>query len=394
MAHIFLSYSRDDQEPTLHLAKDLKDLGHIVWLDQELTGGQAWWDQILARIRAADLFVFVLSSASLYSTACQREYGYAAELRRPILPVLVRDGLSLNVLPPALSQVQFIDFRQRHVEAIIALSRALQSLPVGLPLPDPLPAPPEVPLSYLATLSQMIETPSVLTFEEQSRLVVELKRGLRDPATFQDSRDLLGRLRARRDLLATIAEEIDEVVVREPEQRRLTSRINTRARVVSSSKEHSSSLNGTSRPKQIAHGGHIPRLLSWTPSDPLKLHRVTEQWIWAHWLLWLLPWLVFWVSESNGWYQLGIQSGPGPMLTLCLIVGAINAYFLWNLIPLILAFSSFLPVVLLVFSPLNLLRLISAFYSLTFVFLICGTISGFLSQRIIQRSRKRLAALH
>lgn len=132
MAQIFLSYSRDDQEPTLHLAKDLKDLGHVVWLDQELTGGQAWWDQILARIRAADLFVFVLSSASLYSTACQREYGYAAELRRPILPVLVRDGLSLNVLPPVLSQVQFVDFRQRHVEAIIALSRALQSQPVGV----------------------------------------------------------------------------------------------------------------------------------------------------------------------------------------------------------------------------------------------------------------------
>jgi hypothetical protein len=52
MAQIFLSYSRDDQEIAIQLAKDLKDLGHVVWLDQELTGGQAWWDQILARIRA------------------------------------------------------------------------------------------------------------------------------------------------------------------------------------------------------------------------------------------------------------------------------------------------------------------------------------------------------
>ncbi len=73
MAQIFLSYSRDDQELASHLAKDLKDLGHVVWLDQELTGGQAWWDQILAMIRACDLFVFVLSSAALYSTAFQRE---------------------------------------------------------------------------------------------------------------------------------------------------------------------------------------------------------------------------------------------------------------------------------------------------------------------------------
>ena len=397
MAQIFLSYSRDDQRPASDLAKDLKDLGHAVWLDQELTGGQAWWDQILARIRASDLFVFVLSSAALYSTACQREYGYAAELRRPILPVLVREGLSLNVLPPALSQVQFIDFRERHVEAIIALSRALQSLPVGVPLPDPLPAPPEVPLSYLATLSQQVETPAALSFDEQSRLVVELKRGLRDPATFQDSRDLLGRLRARRDLLATIAEEIDEVVVREPKRQRMAPGINLRASVVSSSKEHSFSLNGTSRPKQIAHGGFIPRLLSWSPSDPLKLRRVAEQWIWAHWLLWLLPWLVFWVSESNNWFQLGIQSGPGPMLTLCLVVGAVNACLLWNLIPLISAFSSFLPVGFVLFIPLGFflsyLRL-GSLLSFSPVFLICGMISGFLSQRIIQRSRKRLAALH
>ncbi|MEB3318689.1 MAG: toll/interleukin-1 receptor domain-containing protein [Cyanobacteriota bacterium] len=66
MAQIFLSYSRDVQVPASQLAQDLKNLGHVVWLDQELTGGQAWWDQILARIQAADLFVFVLSSLAWY----------------------------------------------------------------------------------------------------------------------------------------------------------------------------------------------------------------------------------------------------------------------------------------------------------------------------------------
>ena len=292
MAQIFLSYSRDDQEPAIHLATDLKDLGHVVWLDQELTGGQAWWDQILARIRASDLFVFVLSSAALYSTACQREYGYAAELKRPILPVLVRDGLSLNVLPPALSQVQFIDFRQRHVEAIIALSRALQSLPVGLPMPDPLPAPPEVPLSYLATLSQQIETPAALSFEEQSRLVVELKRGLRDPATFQDSRDLLGRLRARRDLLATIAEEIDEVVVLQPKRQRRGSWGNTRSASASPPGERSFGIAGTSLPGQLEASGAKPGLFAqfakwWSPADQSTLRRLAQQKIWVHWLLWV-----------------------------------------------------------------------------------------------------------
>ncbi|MFM9103633.1 MAG: toll/interleukin-1 receptor domain-containing protein, partial [Cyanobium sp.] len=201
MIQIFLSYSRVDQAPAQQLAKDLSGLGHAVWFDQNLSGGQAWWDQSRDHIRASAVFVVVLSEASLRSRACQLECGHAAELRRPILPVLVGDGLSLNVLPPALSQVQFIDFRQRQAEAIIALSRALHSLPVGVPLPDPLPPPPEVPLSYLSTLSQQVESPSTLSIEYQSRLVLELKTGLRDPASFPDARELLSRQRDRRDLV-------------------------------------------------------------------------------------------------------------------------------------------------------------------------------------------------
>ncbi len=106
-------------------------------MDRDLAGGQAWLDQFLARIRASDLFVFVLRFVALSSTACQWEYGYVVELQGPILPVLVLDGRSLNVLPPAPS-------------------RALKSLPVGVPLPDALAAPPEVPLFYLATISQQL----------------------------------------------------------------------------------------------------------------------------------------------------------------------------------------------------------------------------------------------
>jgi hypothetical protein len=292
---IFLSYSRGDQGPAHQLARDLKDLGHAVWFDQDLTGGQAWWDQILARIRSADLFVFVLSSASLASIACQREYGYAAELRRPIVPVLVGAGLSLNVLPPALSRVQFIDFRERHVEAILALSRALRSLPVGVPLPDPLPAPPEVPISYLATLSQQIATPSALSFEEQSRLVLELKTALRDPATFQDARDLLGRLRVRRDLLATVAEEIDDVVVRGPRGsgRVLADTTRTKAGSVRSGERSPLSalfsfkrLIASREWKPRAKSSELPR------TEVAQLSKVANQSVRLHWALWTLPFLL------------------------------------------------------------------------------------------------------
>lgn len=287
MAKVFLSYSRHDQLLASSLAKELRDLGHTVWMDQELTGGQTWWDQILTNIRACELFVFALSSDSLYPTACQREYGYAADLNRPILPVLVRDGLSSSVLPPALSQVQFLDFRARHVEAIIALARTLQSLPLGQPLPDPLPAPPEVPLAYLATLSQQFESPATLSLAEQSRLVLELKKALRDPTTHQDAGALWARLRARRDLLATMAEEMDEGGVRGPGRQGKALWGHPRAVAASPSpRERSSTLMGPSQPGELKTSTTRSwRAFPWIPSDPTKLRRVAQQYIWVHWLL-------------------------------------------------------------------------------------------------------------
>lgn len=73
MASVFLCYSRRNLEVVRELARDLEGAGHRVWFDQELTGGQNWWDHILAEIRACDIFVLVLSPETQDSTACTRE---------------------------------------------------------------------------------------------------------------------------------------------------------------------------------------------------------------------------------------------------------------------------------------------------------------------------------
>jgi hypothetical protein len=209
---VFVSYNRDSAEVTKELAEDIKALGHTAWYDQELGGGQAWWAQILERIRSSDAFVFVLDPASLDSTACKREWGYASELGKPILPVLVSDDVSSNLLPPALSRIQFVDYRTQDRDAAIRLARALATLPPAAPLPDPLPEPPETPVSYLGTLTAQVGSTSTLTFEEQCGLVVDLRRALRDPGTAHDARTLLETLRRRRELFASVAEEIDELL--------------------------------------------------------------------------------------------------------------------------------------------------------------------------------------
>ncbi|MGE0825800.1 MAG: TIR domain-containing protein [Candidatus Binatia bacterium] len=212
MANIFISYSRHSEAIVKPLVDDIETLGHTVWFDQQLTGGQTWWDQILTKIRDCEVFVFVLDPKALNSVACQDEYSYAAALGKPILPVLVAEGMSTNLLPPALSQIQFVDYRKQDRSDVLRLARALNTVPPLKPLPDPLPPPPDVPISYLGRLAQQIETSATLDYEKQSALVTDLKRSLRDPEIAKDALALLERLRKRRDLFAAIADEINELL--------------------------------------------------------------------------------------------------------------------------------------------------------------------------------------
>lgn len=208
----FISYSRHSAAVTEPLAEDIRALGHSAWYDQELGGGQAWWAQILEKIRGCDVFVFVLDPASLNSTACAREWNYASALGKPILPVLVSDEVSTNLLPPALSQIQFVDYRTQDRDAAIRLARSFATLPPAGPLPDPLPTPPETPVSYLGSLTAQVGTAATLTYEEQCGLLTDLRRSLRDPETANDARTLLVTLRHRRELFASVAEEIDDLL--------------------------------------------------------------------------------------------------------------------------------------------------------------------------------------
>ena len=212
MRNTFISYARDTQTLVLGLAEDIKGLGHAVWLDQELSGGQSWWDQILGQIRDCDVFLFALTPDSLKSTACSREYEYAYALGKPIIPVLLSDGVSMNLLPDALSQIQAVDYRDSSDKtATLDIGKALNTVQLLESLPDPLPPAPEVPLSYLGGLASRVDAPD-LSYEEQTALLVDIKGSLRDQATAEDGRTLLNRLKERPDLLAKIEDEIDEIL--------------------------------------------------------------------------------------------------------------------------------------------------------------------------------------
>ena len=213
MIRIFISYNRESQDVVRTLAQDFEEFGHKVWFDYELTGGQAWWGQILERIRECDLFVFTLSPQALDSYACKLEWTYAFVLCKTILPILVADGVSMNLVPPELSALQHVDYRSQDKKAVFALNKALTKLPAPQPLPDPLPEPPEIPVSYLSNLKDQIETTQSLSFQEQSALVLQLKERLANQDESNDVRKLLQHLRKRDDLLAKISREIDSLLI-------------------------------------------------------------------------------------------------------------------------------------------------------------------------------------
>ena len=110
MTTVFISYSRERYGEVKSLVEDLGALGHQAWFDHELTGGQAWWDQVLLKIRECEVFAYGLSPESLDSLACKREYAYASKLGKSVLPILVADGVSSELLPAALEELQYVDY--------------------------------------------------------------------------------------------------------------------------------------------------------------------------------------------------------------------------------------------------------------------------------------------
>lgn len=105
MAHIFISYSRQDTDYARPLRDHLEALGFDVWMDEKrLQPGERWWARIQRNIDTAAALVVVMSPQSEASTWVEREILYAERRRKPIFPVLV-EGDPI----PLLANLQYAD---------------------------------------------------------------------------------------------------------------------------------------------------------------------------------------------------------------------------------------------------------------------------------------------
>jgi TIR domain-containing protein len=214
---VFLSYNRADAVMAKSIADDVESLGHTVWYDREISGGQSWWNAILRQIRESDLFILAMTQKSLNSEACRAEFDYAERLNKRIMPVLCHAEVRINLLPPELMKIQFVDYCAQDKNAAFALVRALQHLPEAVPPPQSEVPEPAVPQSYLGGLRVQIERATPLTLPEQSALLMQIRERLDDPELRGDALELLRLLRGRDDLLAAVERGIAEILSDHPD---------------------------------------------------------------------------------------------------------------------------------------------------------------------------------
>ncbi|MFE9750492.1 toll/interleukin-1 receptor domain-containing protein [Saccharothrix saharensis] len=209
---VFVSYTRADESLVRALRQDLDRMGHQVWLDHEIHGGELWWREIIRTIQAARVFVFALSEASWKSVPCHTEFEYAQQLGVPVLPVQVGP---LDHLRIPIMERQLVDYRERSADAVVALAGALTEL-TARPrvLPNPLPPPPKVPFEYLYRIAELLG-PQPIAPERQEIIIGQLRRHLRterDEVARADIVKLLREFRERGEITNLNSREIDEIL--------------------------------------------------------------------------------------------------------------------------------------------------------------------------------------
>lgn len=208
---IFVSYAREDRAIARSLCDDLSIVRYDAFIDDELSGGHAWWDTLLERIRSCDVFLPILSTHWLDSVPCRLEAQYAIELDRNLLPVAIEE-VSPRLMPAPIAETQWVRYERVDKASALRLVAAIENLDPIRPLPDPLPVQPSVPISYLTRLQERVTVDSELARTEQELLLVELRR----LAEVGDERDdvlfLATRFRSRHDLNIRVAGDLDDLI--------------------------------------------------------------------------------------------------------------------------------------------------------------------------------------
>ncbi len=208
---LFISYARADVAIVDALVGELRDLGYQPFFDSDMTGGQRWWDTLLDRIEASDVFLPVLSPHYLDSEACYQETNWAATVGVPFVPIDVA-RVDPRLCPRAIADANWVRYELEGRSSLARLSHALRTIQPGIRPPVTAPRP-DIPMTYYGELEREISGP--LDWERQLVVIATLKGrlGTREDAL---ARRLLGELQENPRISYTSWREIEAALKQGP----------------------------------------------------------------------------------------------------------------------------------------------------------------------------------
>lgn len=109
---VFISYSRKDKEAADYLCEILKENDIAYWIDKEgIYSSSNYKELIVDAIDVSQAVIFISSVNSNTSINVIREVGYAVNMNRPILPLVLDDAPYAKSIRLDISDIDQIDFR-------------------------------------------------------------------------------------------------------------------------------------------------------------------------------------------------------------------------------------------------------------------------------------------
>ena len=208
---VFVSYAREDKPLVDGVVRDLTDLRHDPYYDQNLLGGQKWWEELLDRISTSEVFMPCLFESYRESEACRREATYAADLGIPFLPVVGSEGQPAGTsYLRAITDANWVTWNAQERSSLARLASSLGSIGPVRPPTDPVERPP-APVDYrMIDLDEEVRGGQGMSRDRQLAIVSDLRR-MQDRRDAPLARELLLRMRGRFDILADVRDDIDTV---------------------------------------------------------------------------------------------------------------------------------------------------------------------------------------
>jgi hypothetical protein len=126
--HVFVCYSRKDEDFVVKLAENLKDQGVPIWLDQwDIPSGVNWPRAIDKALSDCARLLVVLSPSSVESDEVQSEWYAALDEKKVVVPILYRPCR----IPFRLKPIQYIDFTSRIPDDKEAIGQILNALGIA-----------------------------------------------------------------------------------------------------------------------------------------------------------------------------------------------------------------------------------------------------------------------